>query len=159
MPLWLLGRAAPCLPLHPRPDPALPGAPVRAAARPHRCSAGGAGPAGGGATPRDGRGGRAVGGGPPTRGGGPGPASSGHGRPAGELSGEGVRTYCRPDDDGLAFLETASKRLGLSARAYHRILKLARTVADLAGEATIGQGHIAEAVHYRRLDSQTDGST
>ena len=81
------------------------------------------------------------------------------GAPAGELSGEGVRTYCRPDDDGLAFLETASKRLGLSARAYHRILKLARTVADLAGEATIGQGHIAEAVHYRRLDSQTDGGT
>ncbi|MEF8792618.1 YifB family Mg chelatase-like AAA ATPase [Thiohalorhabdus sp.] len=77
--------------------------------------------------------------------------------PAGNLSGQGVRAYCRPDDDGLAFLETASKRLGLSARAYHRILKLARTVADLAGDTTIGRGHIAEAVHYRRLDGQTNG--
>jgi magnesium chelatase family protein len=74
------------------------------------------------------------------------------GVPAGELDGHGVSTHCRPDGDGLAFLETASKRLGLSARAYHRVLKLARTVADLAGADTIGQPHVAEAIHYRRMD-------
>lgn len=79
------------------------------------------------------------------------------GTPAGELDSHGVSAHCRPDEAGLAFLETASNRLGLSARAYHRILKLARTVADLAGETTIGQPHVAEAIHYRRLDLTGSG--
>ena len=74
------------------------------------------------------------------------------GRPAAALTPREVESHCRPDGEGLAFLETASERLGLSARAYHRILKLARTIADLEGEDGIHRAHIAEAVQYRRLD-------
>jgi magnesium chelatase family protein len=48
-------------------------------------------------------------------------------------------------------LKTAVTRLNLSARAYHRVLKVARTVADLAGSATIEAQHVAEAVQYRRF--------
>jgi magnesium chelatase family protein len=49
-------------------------------------------------------------------------------------------------------LERATEKLGLSARAYHRVLKLALTLADLAGDDAIGPGHVAEAVQYRVLD-------
>jgi magnesium chelatase family protein len=52
--------------------------------------------------------------------------------------------------DGL--LKSAITRLRLSARAYHRILKIARTIADLAGVAEIGAQHVSEAVQYRSLD-------
>jgi len=64
----------------------------------------------------------------------------------------GVNEHCRPDDAGRELLEQASARLGLSARGYHRILKLARTIADLAGEPAIGSAHVAEAVGFRILD-------
>lgn len=61
-----------------------------------------------------------------------------------------IDQYCQPDDAGLSLLKTAISRLNLSARAYHRILKVARTIADLAGEINIKPNHIAEAVQYRR---------
>ena len=65
-----------------------------------------------------------------------------------------IDKFCQPDNAGLTLLKTAISRLNLSARAYHRILKVARTIADLAGEAAIKSAHIAEAVQYRRGDAQ-----
>ncbi len=53
------------------------------------------------------------------------------------------------DDTARQLLGTAMRQMQLSARAYHRILKLARTIADLAGEERIGTAHIAEAIQYR----------
>jgi magnesium chelatase family protein len=58
--------------------------------------------------------------------------------------------YCKPDLAGEQLLRSAMTRLNWSARAYHRVLKVARTIADLAGAATVGQTHIAEAIQYRR---------
>ena len=63
-----------------------------------------------------------------------------------------LREYCRPDAAGAALLERAMERLSLSARAYDRILKVARTIADLAGRERITAQEIAEAVGYRSLD-------
>ena len=63
-----------------------------------------------------------------------------------------LREYCRPDAASAALLERAMERLNLSARAYDRILKVARTIADLAGRADIVQADIAEAINYRSLD-------
>lgn len=64
-----------------------------------------------------------------------------------------IETLCQPDEAGLTLLKTAIARLNLSARAYHRILKLARTIADLASESDIQSTHIAEAIQYRRGDT------
>jgi magnesium chelatase family protein len=63
-----------------------------------------------------------------------------------------IREFCRVDAAGDALLRTAIARLGFSARAYHRILKIARTIADLDGVAEIGTPHLAEAIQYRSLD-------
>ena len=63
-----------------------------------------------------------------------------------------LREYCRLDAASAALLERAMERLSLSARAYDRILKAARTIADLAGRADIVQTDIAEAINYRSLD-------
>ena len=60
-----------------------------------------------------------------------------------------VRDYCQVDEAGKQLLGTAMRQMQLSARAYHRILKLARTIADLAGEPRIQTAHIAEAIQYR----------
>jgi magnesium chelatase family protein len=60
-----------------------------------------------------------------------------------------VRRHCRPEPAAEGLLRAAVQRLHLSARAYHRVLKLARTIADLAGAATIGAPHVAEALQYR----------
>lgn len=65
-----------------------------------------------------------------------------------------TRTFCRVEAGAEQLLQTAITRLGLSARAYDRVLKLSRTIADLAGEETIGVAHIAEAIQYRSLDRQ-----
>ncbi len=65
-----------------------------------------------------------------------------------------IEQHCPLDQASASLLQDAIRRLGLSARAYHRILKVARTIADLAGDAAIQANHIAEAIGYRRLDRQ-----
>ncbi len=60
-----------------------------------------------------------------------------------------VRQYCKLDETGNSLMRTAMRQMQLSARAYHRVLKLARTIADLAGEQTISPAHLAEALQYR----------
>ncbi|RPJ71981.1 MAG: ATP-binding protein [Acidobacteria bacterium] len=69
-----------------------------------------------------------------------------------ELHGRSVWRFCRPDAAGRRLLDAAVRRLGLSARAYHRVLKVARTIADLAGAAMPGADHVAEALQYRVED-------
>jgi magnesium chelatase family protein len=61
-----------------------------------------------------------------------------------------IDSHCTPDETGLNMLKQAITRLSLSARAYHRILKVARSIADLAGSTQVTSAHIAEAIHYRR---------
>lgn len=72
-----------------------------------------------------------------------------------QMSRKEVEKYCHLNPDGQALLQNAMKKLGLSARAHDRILKVARTIADLAGKATIEVEHIAEAIQYRNLDRGT----
>ena len=60
-----------------------------------------------------------------------------------------VRTFCQVDDAGRTLLRAAMQQLQMSARAYHRILKLSRTIADLAGSEGIETAHLAEAIQYR----------
>jgi len=74
-----------------------------------------------------------------------------------QLPGRLVRRVCRIEAAGQRLLEAASERLGLSARAYTRILRVARTIADLAGEAAISTSHLAEAIQYRSLDRRLAG--
>lgn len=66
------------------------------------------------------------------------------------LSSKEIDQYCQPDEAGLTLLKTAIAKLNLSARAYHRILKVARSIADLAGAELVQSHHIAEAIQYRR---------
>ena len=63
-----------------------------------------------------------------------------------------IERFAQPDRDGREALRLAMQRLNLSARAYERILKMARTIADLAGSEKVEAMHIAEAIGYRNLD-------
>ena len=74
------------------------------------------------------------------------------GKPNAQLSTKEIDLFCAPEAAARALLETAMARLNLSARAYHRVLKVARTIADLAGVEVIASAHIAEAVRYREMD-------
>jgi magnesium chelatase family protein len=68
------------------------------------------------------------------------------------MDGEQIRSFCPLDAESRRLLEMAMEKLGLSARAYTRVLKTARTIADLEGTDAIGASHVAEAIHYRSLD-------
>lgn len=74
-----------------------------------------------------------------------------------DLSGKWLSEFCRITDKEHDFLEKAVKSLGLSARAYTRILRISRTIADLAGEKDIRTTHLSEAINYRSLDRQEQG--
>jgi len=74
------------------------------------------------------------------------------GKPNARLAPREVEAHCVPDAAGAALLAQAMARLSLSARAYHRILKVARTIADLDGAAAIRAPHVDEAVGYRRFE-------
>ena len=67
------------------------------------------------------------------------------------LSPKEIERTCALDDGGRRLMQQVLNRLALSARAYHRILKVARTIADLEGAEAVGRTHVAEAVGYRLM--------
>lgn len=71
-----------------------------------------------------------------------------------QMNAKQLEAYASPDKEGLSRLKYAMERLNLSARAYYRILKVSRTIADLAGSAKVEAPHIAEAINYRNLDRE-----
>ncbi len=71
-----------------------------------------------------------------------------------QMSPNMVRNICDIDEGGRSLIKRAMEKLGLSARAYDRILKVSRTIADLAGSENIALEHLAEAIHYRSLDRE-----
>jgi len=73
------------------------------------------------------------------------------GRPNAQLTPGDIDRHCQLAAEGAALLKQAMSRLGLSARAYHRLLRVARSIADLAGSVDIASPHLAEAVQYRRF--------
>ncbi|MEQ1755929.1 MAG: ATP-binding protein, partial [Micropepsaceae bacterium] len=68
-----------------------------------------------------------------------------------EADGELLESVAKPDERGRALLTKAVETLKLSARGYHRVLRVARTLADLEGQVSVARPHIAEALSYRRL--------
>ncbi len=77
------------------------------------------------------------------------------GKPAHQLTPKEIEQSCPITEEMTVLLEKAGTRLGLSARAYHRILKVARTIADLEASEHISQRHLAEAISYRTLDRRS----
>jgi magnesium chelatase family protein len=76
-------------------------------------------------------------------------------KPNAKLEVKDIDTHCAPTSAGESLLKSAIQKMGLSARAYHRVLKVARTIADLAGSEAVEVGHIAEAIQYRRMDRES----
>ena len=74
-----------------------------------------------------------------------------------QMSSKMIRSFCTIDETGNTLLKTAMERLKLSARAYDRILKVARTIADLDSSFEINNEHLSEAIHYRSLDRENWG--
>ncbi|VAX17334.1 MG(2+) CHELATASE FAMILY PROTEIN / ComM-related protein, partial [hydrothermal vent metagenome] len=72
----------------------------------------------------------------------------------GQMSAKQIRKICALDGASQSILKTAIEKLGLSARAHDKVLKLARTIADLEGVSAIASEHVAEAVQYRSLDRE-----
>jgi magnesium chelatase family protein len=71
------------------------------------------------------------------------------------LSPKEIARHCAPSAEAAKLLEAATQRLGLSARAYHRVLKVARTIADLADAEQINAPHVAEAIRFRQFDRES----
>ncbi|WP_080902650.1 YifB family Mg chelatase-like AAA ATPase [Parabacteroides sp. Marseille-P3160] len=74
-----------------------------------------------------------------------------------QMDSKQLHAYAVPDAAGLKLLKNAMQKLSLSARAYNRILKVSRTIADMDDSADIESSHLAEAIHYRNLDRETWG--
>jgi magnesium chelatase family protein len=70
----------------------------------------------------------------------------------GQMKTRHIKKYCKLTEDAHSLLDAAMQRLGLSARAYTRILKVSRTIADLDGSEEIHSHHVSEAIQYRTLD-------
>jgi len=79
------------------------------------------------------------------------------GKPNATLNNREVEQWCGLDEQCNALMDTAMDRFNLSARAYHRILKVARTIADLGGEEEISAQHLTEALGYRAMDRWIGG--
>ena len=75
-----------------------------------------------------------------------------------QLDAAAIRKYCVTDDAAQRILRTAYDRLGMSARGYDRVMRVARTIADLDGAEIIGAKHVAEAIQYRSLDKKYWGN-
>ncbi len=75
-----------------------------------------------------------------------------------QMSTKLIRKYCRLDEAGQALIKNAMEKVGLSARAYDRILKVSRSIADLEGCENITSDHLAEAIQYRSLDRDSWGA-
>ena len=72
-----------------------------------------------------------------------------------QMNSQFIRTHCKLDPQSSTMLEAAVDKFGFSARAFYRVLKIARTIADLCGQKDIDIHHISEAIQYRTMDRNT----